>query len=61
MLEIPSDNTYKDLSATENIMAEKITVVATKSETVITRLICGVELALKQSGKHWQLSAKPAK
>ena len=61
MLEIPTDNTYKDLSATENIMAERITVVATRSETTITRLITGVELALKQSGKSWSLSARPVK
>lgn len=37
-------------------MADKISVVATRSETTVTRLIAGVELALKQSGKHWMLS-----
>ena len=42
-------------------MAEKLTVVASKTETTITRLVAGVELALKQSGKHWVLSAKPEK
>ena len=61
MLELVVDNTYKELSAKEHDMAEKMTVVATKSETVITRLICGVELALKTSGKHWTLAVKPAK
>ena len=39
----------------------KMTVVATRSETVITRLVTGVELALKQSGKSWTLTAKPEK
>jgi len=38
-------------------MAERITVVASKGSTTITRLVAGVELALKQSGKHWTLSA----
>lgn len=42
-------------------MAERITVEATRSETTVTRLICGVELALKTSGKAWTLSAKPTK
>lgn len=42
-------------------MAEKITVVASKSETVVTRIISGVELKLKQSGKHWTLTAKSEK
>lgn len=42
-------------------MADKITVVALKSETVVTRLVTGVELKLKQSGKHWTLTAKPEK
>lgn len=42
-------------------MAEKITVVASKSETVVTRLVAGVELKLKQSGKHWTLTAKSEK
>lgn len=59
MLELVVDNTYCELSAKENIMADKLTVVATRSETVTTRLVAGVELALKQSGKHWTLSAKP--
>lgn len=35
----------------------KLTVVASKGSTTITRLVCGVELALKQSGKSWTLSA----
>lgn len=39
----------------------KLTVVASKGSTTITRLVAGVELALKQSGKHWTLSAKPRK
>ena len=52
---------YKESSAKENSMAEKITVVASKSETVVTRLVTGVELKLKQSGKHWTLTAKPEK
>jgi hypothetical protein len=59
MLELVVDNTYKESSATENDM--KMTVIATRSETVITRLVAGVELALKQSGKHWTLTAKPEK
>lgn len=50
---------YKESSEGDKDMAERITVVATKSETIITRLVSGVELALKQSGKHWILSAKP--
>jgi hypothetical protein len=61
MLELVVDNTYKNVSATENVMAERITVVAFKSETTVTRLICGVELALRESGKSWILSAKPVK
>ena len=52
---------YKDSSTQENNMTDRITVVATRSETVVTRLISGVELALKQSGKHWTLTAKPEK
>lgn len=59
MLELVVDNSYKDLSEGENDM--KMTVVATRSETVITRLVIGVELALKQSGKSWTLTAKPEK
>lgn len=50
---------YKELSEGENDM--KMTVVATKSETVVTRLIAGVELALRNSGKSWTLSVKPVK
>lgn len=42
-------------------MADKIIVTATAAETTVTRLVSGVELALKQSGKHWTLSAKPEK
>lgn len=61
MLELVVDNSYKDLSTEEKNMADRITVVASKSETTITRLIAGVELALKQSGKHWVLSVKPEK
>lgn len=61
MLELVVDNTYKDLSATENVMADRITVVASKGSINTTRLICGVELALRESGKHWILSAKPVK
>lgn len=52
---------YKDSSTEEIDMAEKMTVVASKGGVTVTRLIAGVELALKQSGKHWTLSAKPAK
>jgi len=59
MLEPIVENSYKDSSEGENNM--KMTVVATRSETVITRLVTGVELALKQSGKHWTLTAKPEK
>jgi hypothetical protein len=54
-----NESDYKELSAMENQMAEKITVVASKSETTVTRLVAGVELKLQQSGKHWLLSAKP--
>lgn len=42
-------------------MADKITVKATPSETTVTRVVTGVELKLKQSGKHWTLTAKPEK
>ena len=59
MLELVVDNSYKDLSTEEKMMADRITVVASKSETTVTRLIAGVELALKQSGKRWVLSVKP--
>lgn len=58
MLELVVDNVYKESSTEEKNMA-KLTVVATRSETVTTRLVAGVELALKQSGKSWTLSAKP--
>lgn len=61
MLELVVDNAYKESSTEENDMTDRITVVASKSETVITRLVAGVELALKQSGKHWILSVKPEK
>ena len=57
MLETATDNSYKDLSAMQEIeMAERITAVASKGSVTITRLVAGVELALKQSGKHWTLS-----
>jgi hypothetical protein len=56
MIDVLEESTYKDLSAMqENEM--KITVVASKGSTTITRLVAGVELALKQSGKSWTLSA----
>ena len=61
MVDVIELSTYKESSAKENNMAEKITVVASKSETVVTRLVAGVELKLKQSGKHWTLTAKPEK
>jgi hypothetical protein len=61
MLELVVDNAYCDLSTQEKMMADRITVAASKSETTITRLVTGVELALKQSGKHWTLSVKPEK
>ena len=61
MVDVIELATYKESSATEKDMTDRITVVATRSETVVTRLIAGVELALKQSGKHWTLSAKPEK
>lgn len=57
MLEIIVDNAYCETSTKEKNMAEKLTVVASKGSTTITRLVAGVELALKQSGKHWTLSA----
>lgn len=60
MLELVVDNSYKESSTEEKSMA-KLTVVATRSETITTRLVAGVELALKQSGKSWILSAKPEK
>lgn len=61
MLELVVDNEYKESSTEEKNMADRITVVASKSETTVTRLIAGVELALKQSGKRWILSVKPEK
>ena len=61
MLELVVDNSYKESSTEEKNMADRITVVASKSETTVTRLIAGVELALKQSGKRWVLSVKPEK
>ncbi len=61
MLELVVDNGYKESSTEEKNMADRITVVASKSETTVTRLIAGVELALKQSGKRWILSVKPEK
>ena len=61
MVDVIDLTSYKDSSTEENIMAEKIQVVASKGGMTVTRLIAGVELALKQSGKHWTLSARPAK
>lgn len=61
MVDVTELVSYKDSSTEENIMAEKIQVVASKGGVTVTRLIAGVELALKQSGKHWTLSARPAK
>lgn len=61
MLEDLMDTRYCEPSTQETDMAEKITVVAARSETIVTRLVSGVELALKQSGQHWTLSAKPEK
>lgn len=61
MVDVIELSTYKESSEKENNVAEKITVVASKSETVVTRLVAGVELKLKQSGKHWVLTAKPEK
>lgn len=55
MIDVLEESTYKDVSTKENDM--KLTVVPTKSGATITRLVCGVELALKQSGKSWTLSA----
>jgi hypothetical protein len=55
MIDVLEESTYKDSSTKENDM--KLTVVASKGSTTITRLVCGVELALKQSGKSWTLSA----
>lgn len=59
MVDVIDFAAYKESSEGENDM--KMTVVATRSETTITRLVTGVELALKQSGKHWTLTAKPEK
>ena len=61
MVDVIDLASYKESSTEENIMAEKIQVVASKGGMTVTRLIAGVELALKQSGKHWTLSARPAK
>ena len=61
MVDVTDLTAYKESSEKENSMADKITVVASKSETVVTRLVTGVELKLKQSGKHWTLTAKPEK
>ena len=55
MIDATPESLYVYLSTKETDM--KITVVPTKSGATITRLICGVELALKQSGKSWTLSA----
>lgn len=55
MIDVLEESTYKDSSTKENDM--KTTVVASKDSTTVTRLVCGVELALKQSGKSWTLSA----
>ena len=61
MVDVIELSTYKESSTEEKNMADRITVVASKSETTVTRLIAGVELALKQSGKRWVLSVKPEK
>ena len=37
---------------------ERVRVVATPEQTTTIRLIAGVELALRESGKHWTLSAR---
>jgi hypothetical protein len=55
MVDVLEESTYKDSLTKETDM--KLTVVASKGSTTITRLVCGVELALKQSGKSWTLSA----
>jgi hypothetical protein len=55
MVDVTELAAYKDVSTKETDM--KITVVASKGSTTITRLVAGVELALKQSGKSWTLSA----
>ena len=61
MVDVIELSTYKESSTEEKNMADRITVVACKSETTVTRLIAGVELVLKQSGKRWVLSVKPEK
>ena len=61
MIDVIEFSDYKESSQGDSDMADKITVTASKAETVVTRFISGVELALKQSGKHWTLTAKPEK
>lgn len=61
MVDVIDFSAYKESSEGDKAMAERITVVATKSETTITRLVAGVELALRNSGKSWTLSVKPGK
>ena len=38
--------------------SEVTKLTATPFQTVITRLICGVELKMKQRGKHWNLEVR---
>lgn len=40
---------------------ERVRVVAAPGLVSVTRLVAGVELALKQSGSRWVLSAKKQK
>lgn len=40
---------------------ERTQVTVTPNGFKATRLVAGVELALKQSGKRWTLTAKPRK
>ncbi len=37
---------------------ERVQVTVTPQAMTTTRLVCGVELALKESGKRWTLSAR---
>jgi len=61
MVDVIDFAAYKESSEGDKPMADKIIVTATAAETTVTRLVSGVELALKQSGKHWTLTAKPEK
>ncbi len=42
-------------------MADKITATPSDNGVTVTRLVAGVELKLRTSGKHWILTAKPSK